>query len=302
MMRRISPLFFALSAVAGGLPAQTVPTAERARPAETALPSAAGPARVAPTGGCELATESGLRLAFGRCEKGSPAGSARAKEVEVVEYRNGDSPVAASVQLGGAARPDFAVLQIAALDPDDDADGVPDAARATRRPAGRMKVGRITLRGRGDAGTKSLLALRDGDDADGAGFPVTVMLRSPGGGEARIELGGCTPAEPEAAAGAARGAIPAGRRTEITLDCARVRMVAALDANPYARFIAGSQDGRAGAGALYETRAARRGESARRLRLEDTILRAWSLELDPGAARGTGRWTLEVRVNRIEMA
>lgn len=88
-------------------------------------------------------------------------------------------------------------------------------------------------------------------------------------------------------------------------------MVAALDANPYARFVAQATrrpdvhipllDRRTPSSAAPSGAAARGApRSTRTFRLEGARLESWSVDFD--RARGTGGWTLEVRVNRIEMS
>ena len=99
-------------------------------------------------------------------------------------------------------------------------------------------------------------------------------------------------------------------------------MVAALDANPYARFIAQATDRpevhgtlldrrtppnaaapARDAGTARDRRTARDAgtpRSERTTRLDGARLESWSLDFDP-ALGGSGQWTLEVRVERIEM-
>ncbi|MBR9988550.1 MAG: hypothetical protein KFH98_02285 [Gemmatimonadetes bacterium] len=220
--------------------------------------------------------------------------------MEVVEYRNGDSQVrGARVTVQGVVRSNLAALHIGWSDPDDDGDGVPTTTDVARRAGGRMKVGRVTLRRTTAAGAnRAALPWEDGD-VDGDGFPVTVDLRDPSGGTTTVSFDGCR---------AVAGTDPAA--DDVTLVCREARMVAALDANPYARFIAGATDRPEVDIPLLDRRAppsapsapAARGaaQSTRAFRLEGVRLESWSVDLDP--ARGNGSWTLEVRVNRVEMA
>jgi hypothetical protein len=245
---------------------------------------------------CELSTGDGLILAFAACP--AQRGGNAAREVEVIEYRNGDAQVrSARVTVQGAARGDLTALHIGWGDPDDDGDGLPTADVA-RRP-GRTKVGRVTLRRTTGEGEKRTALPWDGD-VDGDGFPVTVELQDASGGSTTVSFERCS---------AVSGTDPAS--DDVTLVCREARMVAALDANPYARYIAGAagrpevdmplMDRRTPPSAERAAPAARgAAQSTRAFRLEGVRVEGWSLDLD--AAHGTGRWTLEVRVNRVEMA
>lgn len=269
------------------LPAQVRQPDARPMPAEQ-RPASAELGRA-----CELSTSDGLTLAFAVCP---PLGAGEAaREVEIVEYRNGDSPVRASrVTVRGVVRGDLAARSLSWGDPDDDADGVADAARA--RP-GRMKVGRVTLRRTDTAGADSTgLPWEDGD-VDGDGFPLTVDLQDPSGATTTVSFRGCR-------------AVPARERAtdDVTLACREVRAVAALDANPYARFIARSTDRSAKETSVLNQRpapataGADASRSARGLRLHGVRVESWSVDFDSARRGGPARWTLEVRVNRIEMA
>lgn len=93
----------------------------------------------------------------------------------------------------------------------------------------------------------------------------------------------------------------------MTLACREVRAVAALDANPYARFIARQADRSAKHTSVLDQRTAPSAtgagasRSAPGLRLHGVRVESWSVDLDP-ARRGGGRWTLQVRMDRIELA
>ncbi|HSK19229.1 MAG TPA: hypothetical protein VK912_08815, partial [Longimicrobiales bacterium] len=127
-----------------------------------------------------------------------------------------------------------------------------------------------------------------------------VELRDPSGGTTTVAFEGCRPASGEPASEA------------VTLTCREVRMVAALDANPYARFIARATgrpdvdisllDRRTLPAAARSAPAARAAaQNTRTFRLEGARLENWSVDFDPSRS-GAGSWTLEVRVNRIEMS
>lgn len=218
--------------------------------------------------------------------------------MEIVEYRNGDAPLRASrVTVGGVVRGDLAARSLYWGDPDDDADGVPDlAADAARARPGRMKVGRVTLRRTDTAVADSTgLPWEDGD-VDGDGFPLTVDLQDPSGATTTVSFRGCRTASERKTA-----------TDDVTLACREMRAVAALDANPYARFIARQADRSAGEMSLLDRRtapsaaAAGASRGAPGHRLHGARLESWSVDFDP-ALRGTARWTLKVRVNRIELA
>lgn len=255
------------------------------------------PVRVEGDRGCELAADPGLILTFADCP--TPGAEGLAREVEIVEYRNGDAPQRVSaVSVGGVAQRDLDVRSLSWSDVDDDGDGMPtlEGDASARRTPGRMKVGRVTLR--------RTAALRVGrnalpgqaDDLDSDGFPdLAVSLDDPSGATTTIAFGGCRVAP-----------APDAAPEEVTLVCREVRTEPAPDANPYARFIAGAMDHPGAELPLVDRRApasptaapgAREGPRA--FRLEGTRLEGWSVGFDPARA-GTARWSLEVRVRRIE--
>ncbi len=294
-MNRTLPILLALLLVPSSLVAQVRPPPAGARPVQ------ARPAQAQPRP-CELATDDGLLLAFDDCPA-PPAGNA-ARELEVVEYRNGDAPTrAVRVQVGGVVHGDLSARALSWSDPDDDADGLPSlAADSERRAGGRMKVGRVTLRRTGVSPTDAGALPWSSGDLDGDGFPVTVTLEDPSGASTTVAFEGCR--------AAAAGPDRAG---DVSLSCDRARMVAALDANPYARLAARGSEDRAGAASLTQRRAAptegtggtARGvrpaaRPLRALRLEGARLAGWSVDLTDLERRGSVNWTLEVRVDRIE--
>lgn len=244
---------------------------------------------------CNLAGESGIVLSFAVCPARSGSGTTR--EVEIVEYRDGDSPMqVARVTVRGVVRGDLDALHIGTTDPDDDGDGLP--ALEARRAGGRMKVGRVTLRRTELAGATGLPWEGDGD-TDGDGFPMTVDLREPSGGTTTLTLGKCR---------AVPGTEPAAE--VVSLTCREVRMVAATESSPYARFVARAMERPDRALPLVDHRmpstatsaaAVTRGatQSTRAFRLEGARLENWSVDFD--SRSGTGSWTLEMRVDRIEM-
>jgi len=293
-MRTLSLLLATLSLTSLPALAQRPPAPVRAAPQQERPVQAAA---------CELTTAQGLRLAFGECGGAAALASRLEKEVEVVEYRNGDSPVRASVHFQGGTPGGISVRAVSAVDPDDDGDGIPTAA-AARRP-GRVKVGRVTLRAAAPDGVRTLAGMWSQGDLDGDGFPLAVALRDDAGGEGRVELAGCIPVEMLAVGGGA-GADAAPPAVDLTLRCRSAEMVKALDANPYARFVAASQDAGSTRDALVEAPAAalrNRAGAGGGIRLHGATLRGWSLEWSgAGARQGPATWTLEVRVDRIEMA
>jgi hypothetical protein len=220
--------------------------------------------------------------------------------VEVVEYRDGDDPVSARLHQDGAVQRDIAVRSVGAGDPDDDGDGLPMVS-AARRP-GRVKVGRVTLRATAPGGIQTLAGMWSIGDLDGDGFPLAVVLQDEVGGEGRVELSGCAPVEMSTVdSGDARGrSSPA---VDLTLRCRTAEMVQALDANPYARFIAESQADPAPQETLVEGPPERlRSGVGGGVQLHGATLRSWSVEwTGEGARRDGARWRLDVRVDRIEM-
>ena len=281
-------------------------------PEARAVPAGQRPARAELGRACELSAGDGLTMAFAVCPP--PGDGGVGKEVEVVEYRNGDSPMRVTrVSVRGVLHRELAVRHLGWSDPDDDSDGVPDLMEnATRRAGGRMKVGRVTLRRTSVARADRAVLPWEGGDLDGDGFPLNVDLQDTSGGTATVAFEGCRAvSDAEKAADA------------VTLACREVRMVAALDANPYARFIAQAADRpevhstlldrRTPPGAVASARDADTAKdrrtprdagtprSGRTARLEGARLEGWSLDFDP-ALGGSGQWTLEVRVERIEMS
>ena len=250
--------------------------------------------RVAPNGiqGCALSTDDGLTLVFQACPAPPDAGAAR--ELEVVEYRNGDAPIrAVRVTVDGVVHRDLAARRLSWSDPDDDGDGIPTAVEA-RRAGGRMKVGRVTLRRTNLAGPDGTNPPWIDEDADGDGFPVAIEIQDRSGAVTILRFRGC-----------GVGSSMARDAAEVTLACADVRPVPALDANPYARLIARAT-GRAPGNLSLEVRrtppaaaASRSPATDRALRLRGAALEGWYVDLDPAA--GTSRWTLEIRPDRIDM-
>ncbi|HSJ30140.1 MAG TPA: hypothetical protein VK933_01815 [Longimicrobiales bacterium] len=290
-MRHIVPGVAAVLLTPALLSAQVRPPDARAVPAEAREESAnVGQA-------CELSGNEGIVLAFGACP--APGGGA-AGEVEIIEYRNGDSRMqVARVTVRGVVRGELDATHIGWSDLDDDGDGVP--TQVARRAGGRMKVGRVTLRQTQVAGADRAALPWEPGDTDGDGFPVTVELRDPSGGITTVTFEECR---------AASGSRPAAEG--VTLTCRVVRMMAALDANPYARFVARATarpdadisllDRRTPSSAAPSALAARgAARSTRTFRLEGVRLDTWTVDFDP-ARDGAGQWTLEVRVNRIEMS
>lgn len=281
------------------------------------MPARGGVAQEAPRAAgapaCELVTAGGLRIAFEECGGSAALGSARAREIEIVEYRNGDARIRARVADPGQGFGEVQVRALAVVDPDDDGDGLPTAA-AARRPGGRMKVGRVTLRATGPEGIRALEAMRRQGDLDRDGFPMAIDLRDEDGGQGRVEFQSCTPAGAPSADPAVRGervtapAAPRGTGADLTLECRRAEMVRALDANPYARLVTELESATEPEDGLMESPSAQlRGprDDGRRVRLRGAVLRGWSLEWPEAGAPvsdSTARWTLEVRVDRIEMA
>lgn len=250
--------------------------------------------------GCELATDDGLTLAFASCSPAGGAGAAR--EVEIIEYRNGDALIRSTqVTVAGVVQPDFVPQFIGLSDPADDAAAAAAVTEtAARMRPGRMKVGRVTLRRIAAAGAGRAALPWDGGDVDGDGFPAAIELHDPSAGIMTVSFERC-----RAVSGTEPGA------NEVTLECRSVRAVAALDANPYARFIARATNRPDDAVTLLDRRlppaaaasapAARAPQSPRTFRLHGARLEGWSLDFDL-ANGGAGSWTLEVRVARIEMA
>lgn len=287
-MRRFTVLALTLVAASPVVAQRPATPVQAAPPQERAAQAAA-------TTACELLAPSGLRLPFQECGASRALAGARTREVEVVEYRNGDARLSARLQQQGTVHRDIAVRSVSVGDPDDDGDGFP-AVAAARRP-GRTKVGRMTLRASTPDGIGILTEMwHVGDvDGDGFGFPLSVILRDDAAGEGRVDFGGCTPV----------GMVPAASSSpavDLTLRCRTAEMVKALDANPYARFISESQGSAAREQTLVEQLRGRTG-SGERVRLQGATLRGWSLEwMDDGARQDRPQWTLEVRVNRIELA
>lgn len=289
-MRSLTVLALALLA-ASPVVAQGPATPVRAAPAQER------PAQTRQPAACELTAPSGLRLAFQECGASRALAGARARELEVVEYRNGDAQVSARLQWAGTVDRDVAVRSVGVGDPDDDGDGIPTTA-AARRP-GRVKVGRVTLRAATPSGIGALAEIWKVGDVDGDGFPVSVILQDAAGREGQVDLGGCAPVDMVETDGSS----PA---VDLTLRCRTAEMVKALDANPYARFISEAQ----GAAARGETLVEERPQQLRdrtgagdRIQLRGATLGGWSLEwTGDGALQDRAQWTLEVRVDRIEMA
>ncbi len=271
--------------------------AQRSGTPVRAAPAQERPAQTSQAAACELTAPSGLRLAFQECGASRALAGARAREVEVVEYRNGDAQMSARLQQGGTVHRDVAVRSVGVGDPDDDGDGVPTMATA-RRP-GRVKVGRVTLRAATPSGIGALAEMWKVGDVDGDGFPVSVILQDAAGSEGQVDLGGCTPVEMVSSDGSST-------TVDLTLRCRTAEMVRALDANPYARFISDAQGAAARGETLVEERPEQlrgRAGSSDRIQLEGATLEGWSLEwTGDGARRDRAEWTLEVRVDRIEMA
>lgn len=251
---------------------------------------------VAAAAGCQLDAAGG-RMAFAQCDPVPSGNRALAREIEIVEYRDGDDPGSASISANGQPLDGWVLRHVSVTDPDDDGDGVPTAdAAAARVAGGRLKVGRVTLRrvtGRA-ANTGWPPA-----DMDSDGFPMVVTLTNPAGGAAHIALAGCTPER-----AGTRAAIPARgeQPASVTLRCTSVRVEADGAASPYARFVAGAADAAGVAGARPTGDAVLRAQGARAaegVRLRGAEVVGWSVDADD-ARRNSLRWTLEVRVDRWE--
>lgn len=264
-----------------------------------AAPTQEQRAQTRDTPACELQTPSGLRLAFQECGASRALAGGVAREVEVVEYKDGDDPVSARLHQAGVVHHDIAVRSVGAGDPDDDGDGLPMVS-AARRP-GRVKVGRVTLRATAPGGIRTLAGMWSIGDVDGDGFPLAVVLQDELGGEGRVALGGCAPVEMSTVgSGDVRGR--SSSAVDLTLRCRTAEMVQALDANPYARFIAESQADEAPGETLVEgaPEQLRTGVGGG-VQLQGATLGRWSVEwTGDGARQDVAQWTLEVRVERIE--
>lgn len=296
-MRRTLPALLAL------LLAPSLGGAQVRPPDARPLPAGERPADLQRGQACQLSSEEGLTLEFESCP--APSAGNAAREIEVVEYRNGDARVGAvRVSVGGVVRRDVTARHLSWSDPDDDGDGVPTVRAgavqpdAARRAMGRVKVGRVTLERAQAPGADPAALPWDAGDLDGDGFPVTIDLVDPDGGTTTISFERCRP-----------DSTTRGDADPVTLACQGARMVAALDANPYARLVAGAASSPAAALSLLDRRTptpgaagerARAPMPARTFRLEGARLEGWSI--DVAAANDTVSWTLEVRVERIEMA
>lgn len=234
-----------------------------------------------------------------------------------MEYRNGDSPHRQVVVIGGRTQgqlsarrlgtrvsranlgmtgPDSIVLQ------DSDDDGV-----AERRLGGRMKVGRVTLRRAAapapDDGAFVILASgSSGGDAmleqwsrGGArdGRPVAVRFVAPDGSALTAELERCVPQRFTREVADAEGEA----RSELLLRCALPRVSGEGSSAPMARFLTGSADAAEGATMRNDGAGARNPATAE---LHGARVESWSVEYLPGNRKAPHRWTLEVRVERIE--
>jgi len=259
------------------------------------------------TASCDLATESGLRLSFAACGGSVQADATRTTgEVEVIEYRNGDQRVRTELRVEGVVHRDLAARSLWVR--------YGDSVVARTGPSVVWEV-RIALHGSGPEGVGVLQGMWDARARDGAssargGQPVEIAMRDDTGGGTSLALDRCVPETWTA------------DTAELVLRCDTVRPVGTLDRNPYARFVlessASSTGGRTRPVTLMDTRAERatptlapsvrgRGDGRptglRRYRLQGATLQGWSIDFAPdGPAGAVARWTLEVRVARIEMA
>jgi len=258
---------------------------------------------------CELSVGESLVMSFDSCSR---PGAGVQKEIEVVEYRNGDSRSRVGrVTVGGRDmdREDVAVVRLAWEDYDDDGrtdlardfdgDGKTDfMAEPTRMRPGKVKVGRVTLKRMHDSGAKNARADWPPPDVDEDGYPVTVEVRDSSAGSTTIAFDRCR---------TMAGAEPRETGNTLTLVCRDVRMVAALDANPYARFVSHASNPSSVAGTTVHrqppsitTRSAANARvrmGAQTTRLDAARLESWSVHFD-SAAGGAGRWALRVRTGR----
>jgi len=309
-----------------------VPVDASAQRAPAQAPAATTPARggapavpgVGPADACSLDTESGLRLAFASCG-GTVQGDATRTvgEVEVIEYRNGDQRARTELRIDGIVHRDVALRTVRA--------GYGDAGVA-RAGTGPVWEARIVLHGSGPEGTRVLQGMWDTRAREGTTYPIVnwpveVGIRDESGAVTTIALDRCAPAEWAEATSA------------LVVSCDTARPVGALEGNPYALFVAqagapvsggqarpvtlmDSRSSEGGAPAATSAATVRGGERAtpalapargasdgratgmRRFRLQGATLQSWSIDFDPpgGATAVPMRWTLEVRVARVEMA
>ena len=240
---------------------------------------------------CELSAGESLVMRFGSCSPLVAGGVS--KEIEIVEYRNGDSRSRVhrvTVRGWDMVHKDVRVVRLAWGDFDGDGrtDLLTDAARI--RP-GKVKVGRVTLAREyhsGVGGASDWPPM----DMDSDGYPVTVELQDDSGGSTTIAFDDCRmTASTESRA----------NRDTVTLVCREVRMVAALDANPYARFVRQATSRAAVAGTLVDRRTPTRSDADARgrvgiptTRLDGAQLESWSVAFD-SATGGTAQWALGLR-------
>lgn len=259
---------------------------------------------------CTLVLEDALQLQFTQCNRHSdrPTGNlatgqrgaaARAPEIEIIEYRNGDSRISRmSIGIGGQVRNGVSLVAMQAAPAA--STGQPlysENSAAVNNPLySENSVGgnnplyesRLLLSYNNSGGVTAVDNWAHPTNRSSSNPPVTVDLMYSDGARLQTTFSGCVRAidtRPD-------DVMRPNTETQRLLQCDSVTVSGSGSAAALARFIGPDQTG---------ARPAARMGPAGSASLSNPQVQRWMLEYDPRAAQSSVRWTLEVRVDRVEM-
>jgi hypothetical protein len=243
---------------------------------------------------CTLVLEDAFQLQFTQCDRhsgslatGQRGAAAGASEIEIIEYRNGDSRISRmSLGIGGQVRNGVSLVAMQAAPAA--STGQPlysDNSVGGNNP---LYESRLLLSYNNSGGVEAVDDWARPTSRGASNPPVTIDMVYSDGARLQTTFAGCVriiDTRPD-------DVMRPRSDTQRLLQCDSVTVSGSGSAAALARFIGPDQSG-----ARPAARMGRAGSAS----LSNPQVQRWMLEYDPRAAQSSVRWTLEVRVNRVEM-